>query len=383
MGNLNYILSLPLILLALLDYEDLLRAPRGAWPVVRQCLWQAALAITHPFSLLVYVSLALVGSVLIRPKPAGFRGKVLGPLCVAFVLFLGCWVESMAPSSSEAPAPGGIDWISPKAALQFGALMFTGMQWTNGVDVLALALWGALLAVGVGTATVEWANCRRLSLLPVALLAAATLGFFVLPCRIGNYTGINLRIAPVAYFLLAMVLAQVRFGRWRLWVFVVLCGLCTLDSVARQARLLGGDRGASAAPAADSRKQPHSPASVRSRLRRTRPVLVRSSPPRPQLLSRGARWWIQPLSARRSTQPRALHTGAAATRPGRVHPSGVQLGGSLGGLPILSRARCAGGPCAIPGASLQPARGFRPVDGLRAESCVRRSSGAVEPVVSP
>jgi hypothetical protein len=237
MGNVNYILSLPLLVLALLDYEDLLGSPRGAWPITRQCLWQVALAVTHPFSFLAYVSLAVVTTIVARRHTGEFWRKALAPMCMALILLLGCCLESMVKSSPEAAVPGGMDWISPKAALQFAALMFTGMQWSGGIKAIPLILWGLMAAVVLGAMAAQWRERGPFSLLHGLWVAAAGLGFLVLPCRIGAYTGINLRLAPLLYFLIVLLVAQVRFRSWWLYSFVALAGLCLVASVARQARL--------------------------------------------------------------------------------------------------------------------------------------------------
>jgi hypothetical protein len=237
MGNVNYILSLPLLILALLDYEDLLRSPRGAWPITRQCLWQVALAVTHPFSFLAYVSLAALTTILARRHTGEFWRKVLAPMGLAVILLLGCCFESLVKSSPEAAVPDGMDWISPKAALQFAGLMFTGMQWSGGIHAATLVLWGLMAAVVLGATAAQWREPGSFSLLRGLFVAAACLGFLVLPCRIGAYTGINLRLAPLLYFLIALLVAQVRFrGGWQ-YAFVAVAGLCMVASVARQARL--------------------------------------------------------------------------------------------------------------------------------------------------
>jgi hypothetical protein len=237
LGNANYILSLPLLILALLDYEELLRSPRGAWPMARQCLWQVALAVTHPFSFLAYVSLAVVTTIRARRQAGEFWRKALAPMCLASVLLLGCCLESLVKSAPAAAAPGGMDWISPKTALQFAALMFTGMQWSGGIKAVPLILWVLMASVVLGAMAAQWRERGSVSFHHGLLVAAASLGLLVLPCRIGAYTGINLRLAPLVYFLIALLVARVRFRGWRVYSFVALAGLCLVASVARQARL--------------------------------------------------------------------------------------------------------------------------------------------------
>ena len=68
-------------------------------------------------------------------------------------------------------------------------------------------------------------------------LLSTILGFIILPFRIGTYTFINLRTAAIIYFLIALLVAQMRFRGWWRYSLVGFASLCMIHSVVKQARI--------------------------------------------------------------------------------------------------------------------------------------------------
>jgi hypothetical protein len=237
LGNTNYLLSLPLLILALLDFEDLLAGPLRAWPVLRQFLWQAALLMAHPFTLMAYAGLALVAAFAARNKKEGFKSKVLVMAAGAFLLLAASWIESVAGSAPKVPAGGEIQWFPVQATLEFFALMFNGMQWSRGAQPVPLALWAGVFAIALGTVVARWKEEGALLPRRIILLVPAIAAYFVLPSCAGTFTFINLRVAAIIYFLLALVAADVEFrGGWR-YALAALLALTMADSIVRQQRI--------------------------------------------------------------------------------------------------------------------------------------------------
>jgi hypothetical protein len=238
LGNVNYLLALPLLILILLDYEDFLGGTFGAWPMARHCLWQVALFITHPFIFNVYVSLAVVTAFIVRRRTAEFKVKVLASLSVAILLFVASWVISRVSPSSQFPAAPGIGWLVPTKTLEFFAMMFNGMQRLGTADCVALVSWGSVFIVVLGALSANWRERGNPPLLHLVFLVLTIYGFLILPFRIGAYTYINLRIAAIIYFLIALLLAQVvRFRGWWLYLFIGLLACCMAGSIVKQARI--------------------------------------------------------------------------------------------------------------------------------------------------
>ena len=237
LGNVNYFLALPILILTLLDYEDFLDGTLGAWPIVRHFLWLAALFITHPFTLIVYVPMAVVAAFIARRRTTEFKIKALISLSLAILLLVASWIISNVTTSPEYPAAPGMTWLSLKNTVEFFALMFNGMQGLGHADYVALILWGSVIAVVLGALIANWRERSRLPLLYVVLLISTILGLIILPFRIGSYTYINLRISAIIYFLIALLAAQVRFRGWRLYSLIGLLSLLMLNSAVKQARI--------------------------------------------------------------------------------------------------------------------------------------------------
>ncbi len=282
LGNTNYLLSLPLLFLALMDFEDLLAGPLRAWPALRQFLWQAALFIAHPFTLMAYAGLAIVSAIPVRDKKERFRSKVLLMAAGAILLLAAAWIESVAASAAKVPAGGEILWFPLHATLEFFALMFNGMQWSRGAQPVSLVLWAGVLAIVLGAVIArrkekETTGLSKKSsgegarptndrdstgnsvgrppsadnLLPwrdffdsptvfrrrALMLVPAVIAFFALPSCVGTFTFINLRVAAIIYFLLALMAADVEFRGWWRYALAVLLALTMADSIVRQERI--------------------------------------------------------------------------------------------------------------------------------------------------
>jgi hypothetical protein len=237
LGNVNYLLSLPLLILALMDFEDLLAGPLGAWPVLRQFLWQAALFIAHPFTFLAYICLALVAAIAARDKQPGWTRKVLLMMAGAFLLFAAAWVENAAASLPKLPAAGEIEWLPLKWTWAFFALMFNGMQWSRGAQPVPLVLWAGVFALVLGALIAHWKEPVMLLRRRAVVLIPIIIALCVLPTRIGTFTFVNLRVAAIVYFLLVFLAAELEFRGWRRYALVALLALTMADSILRQARI--------------------------------------------------------------------------------------------------------------------------------------------------
>ncbi len=145
----------------------------------------------------------------------------------------------MGTTPSNPSAHAGNTWMPAAVTFGFFALMFDGMQPLKEASPEALLLWGGVLAIGAAACAIAW-RTRRLSALPVAhvlLLVFTIAAMFVVPFQIGEYSYINVRFAALAYFLVALCAAQIRFPRALACAFVGLIALCLVDSIAKQARI--------------------------------------------------------------------------------------------------------------------------------------------------
>jgi hypothetical protein len=237
LGNTNYLLSLPLLVLALMDFEDLPAGPLRAWPALRQLLWQAVLFVAHPFTFLAYVCLAFLAAFAARDKKEGWAGKLLLLMAGAFLLFAAAWIDSALASVPKAASGAELQWSPLKLTLTFFALMFNGMQWSRGAQPVPLILWGGAFAIVLAAAITHWKESGAALRRRAIVLVPAIIALCALPSCVGTFTFINLRVAALVYFLLALTAAEVEFrGPWR-YALAVLLALIMADSIVRQARI--------------------------------------------------------------------------------------------------------------------------------------------------
>lgn len=230
-GNTNYLYSLPLLVFALLDHEELSKTPLSVWPCCRHFFWQLALFFTHPLTFLLYVSLAGAGAVLSWGKRDEFVRGLIPPI-VGAALFL-LWFTIDNAGGSEGPM-----WWKPfSSTLAWYGYMFTGMRWFDGVDLVSLALWTGITALGLRALFSERGETKGFPVRYLVFFILTTVAVFVLPFGKGPYSYIGTRVAPVSYFFLAILVGRFRFrGAWGS-VFVFLVAGVLMHSLVKQGRV--------------------------------------------------------------------------------------------------------------------------------------------------
>lgn len=238
-GNITYILSLPILMLALLDFEDFLSGAMRAGPVVRHALWQVALVITHPLSFLVFLAMAVIGAIVTRRRTNNAWGKLAATIGTALLVLVAVWLAERGTRLSDVSGLSGVVWLPPAVTLGFFGLMFDGMQPLRDADPETLLLWGGVLAVLLAACVTAW-RTRVPSSFPSRysiFLGLSILGMFALPFQIGDFSYLNVRLAALVYFLVALCAAQMQFNKWLACCMVGLLALCLVDSIAKQARI--------------------------------------------------------------------------------------------------------------------------------------------------
>jgi len=246
-GNIEFFLSVPLLFLALLDLEDLLApgldASGAARPtlrsLLRQAAWQIALFAAHPLTFLAFVAIAAFEILVRRRRIDRPWRRIAVPAGVAALLLAFLALQSSLARGAAIPADPRFGWISPRMSLEYFAMMFTGMLPLDAKVAFDVALWSAAGLILLACAwrqrrSAPGTGCPPVYLLLVALTFAATL---LLPFQKGTFSFINVRIASIVYFLLALVAAHVRISGWTAAGVVLLAATCTLRSNAKQARI--------------------------------------------------------------------------------------------------------------------------------------------------
>ena len=237
LGFLNYFLALPLLFLALLDFDDYIASPLGKWSMCRQLLWMLAVFTTHPLVFDIYVSFAAVAALMARRRSSEFKFKTVAMFGAALLLLAASWLIGKLSPAAESAGTSGMTWLPIRDSVSFFAMMFDGMHDIAKPDFVQLSLWGCVLAVVVGALVAD----KRKAGFPirhVIFLALSILAFVVLPFGIGSFTYINVRIAPIVYFFGALLVAEgVRFRGWWLYLLIALTGLCMVGSAVKQGRI--------------------------------------------------------------------------------------------------------------------------------------------------
>ncbi len=209
LGFANYIISLPILFLALADIGKLADQRCTAGTIARHGVYLALLYLSHPFTILVYTVLAVTSSVCSwrcsRTQSLWFLASAgaMGGIFAAWYLL------KYSPSSAPTASEWVISWWPLAGSLAYYALQFTGMRWTAGPDWLSISLWGfiaMLFVVAWCFSEKDGAAYRR----PVAVFLVSLGGFLALPFWMGYYSYFNLRLAPVSYFALSLLLCRVR-----------------------------------------------------------------------------------------------------------------------------------------------------------------------------
>lgn len=238
-GNLDSVLSLPILVFALLDFESLLAGSMRAGSILKQAGWHVALVITHPLTYLAYLALAVIGAVVTWRRTNQARRKLAATLTTALLVLAAVWLSERGTRLADATGLSGTAWLPPAATLGFFGLMFDGMQPLKHAEPKALISWGAVLAVLLAACVAAW-RTRATSSLPIRYaiyLGLAFLGMLALPFQIGDFSYLNLRLAGMVYFLVALCAAYLPFNKWLAGCLIGLLASCLVDSISKQARI--------------------------------------------------------------------------------------------------------------------------------------------------
>jgi hypothetical protein len=233
-GNINYCYSLPLVILALHDQRRLSEEPVRVAFVVRHLVVLTAIVVTHLFSGLVCLLLTALQAGCDWRKPNRLRRAAISPLACG-ILLAACLIFNRLAGSAPLINPGANPvWNPLSESLGYYLCMFTGLQWHNGISFTTVLPW-----LGIGACVIMAVRNRFAGVSPCLwlLLSVPVVGLIVAPFRWGDYTYLNLRLAPLSYCLVVLLLAQLRFHRWQSAVLVALTAVLLLQAVAKQRRI--------------------------------------------------------------------------------------------------------------------------------------------------
>lgn len=232
MGFTNFLLSVPLLALAVLDHQRLACGPPTALALFRQAVFILLLWTCHPYTVLVYICLTGANALLPEINAPRCSAAFVPPLATA-ALFLTWYVAVLPGNQGKMP----LLWWPWQETLRYYLLMFTGMRWTAGIHWPTLALWGAALALVLAGAV---QSCRERVIFPrrTALVwALVTGGFMTLPFWAGQYSYFNLRLAPISYLFAAILAGYCTISRRAGLCLTALAALLIAQSAIMQAAI--------------------------------------------------------------------------------------------------------------------------------------------------
>jgi len=234
LGYMNYLLSLPLLLLALMDQKNLIKGQGSFRPLLINFLWMTALFFTHPFTFLVYIFLSFINITLYCREPNDYKWII--PHILLAILLFSVWFFTANPVEvSTFPSKAkGLFWIPFNESFVYYLYIFTGMLWYDGPDRTLIYLWSALAALIVLS---SFGHKKRDCDYPFeyfVFFAIITIAIFLLPFAKWVFTYINLRLTAVSYFFLALAAGRVNFRGISKVVFIVILSTIMIHSVVKQ-----------------------------------------------------------------------------------------------------------------------------------------------------
>ena len=221
-GFLNYLFALPLVMLALQELRLSATQHFGWARLVLHAALLLCVVWFHPLCLYVYALLAGVELAFTRDSVTPWSQRVLPALVVLAGLAL--WqVQAYRDVQKQ------VWWAPIDDSLRYLSLLLTGMRaqppWAAVHGLCFLVLVGALLTGGA------WRALDRRDLLQALALALA---YLIVAFRIGSYTYVSWRLAPLLGLMLAAVFARAALSRRASLVVVTACALLTLDAALLQ-----------------------------------------------------------------------------------------------------------------------------------------------------
>ena len=232
-GFLNFTLSIPVLLIALLHLESMTSGRNHRLRFLAHLLLLFCLLLLHPYTLLVYIALAAASVVLLvrtRQQLILIASCVFVALCL-YLVWQG--IEKQSAIKSLSIAAMNFRWWSLDWNLDFLALPFVGMRLDADRESWLAITWITLmLVVLIGAWRGRGFAPFRYYFLVLGCLALA--GYFLLPFSVFTpirYTYFSVRLFPIALFLMVAFLATLHLGRASGRILGGLSVLLTLNSI--------------------------------------------------------------------------------------------------------------------------------------------------------
>jgi len=235
MGFVNYLISIPLLFLALLVHEKLVKQGGNAGTIISYLALLIVLFLSHPYTILVFIILSFIISLFSSVTKKQLVIGLAGPLLIV-LLFTLWYVNMFGISPAQRPGAFNIRWLPAPDVVAYFLLPFAGMRITSSPNIMLLLAWSMIAMLFVFAWRKQKSSIRLRSPLLIMLLLSIA-GYAILPFWLGDYSYFNLRMSIVCYFLLALTLGGIQLGKWSGYVFVILVCLIMLMTIRTQMAL--------------------------------------------------------------------------------------------------------------------------------------------------
>lgn len=229
MGFENYLISIPILYLCFEHLDRFAERKISAKSITIHSLLLVFLFAAHPYTLLVYIVFGLATASIRLPDRKAFW-RAIAPATILCAIFI---VWYLILSTKVDPARFGkfeLWWWAAWGTFDYYLLPFTGMRITDGVNWIVMTAWILLFTVLL-FGGIQGKESFSLPVKEVRLFLLTLIGYFGFPFWAGYYSYFNLRLAPISYILLCIILSRIPLKRSQGIILTVLAGFLVVSSL--------------------------------------------------------------------------------------------------------------------------------------------------------
>jgi hypothetical protein len=229
LGFENYLISIPILFLCVEHLDRFADRKTSAKSIAIHILLLFFLFAAHPYALLVYIVFCLATASIRLPNRGAFW-RAIAPAAILCFIFIAWYLHLSAKLDPVRYANYWLNWWPMRGTIVYYLLPFTGMRITEGVNWIVMTTWILLFAVIL----VEGIQGKEPFSLPVKeerLLLLTLIGYLGLPFWAGYYSYFNVRLAPISYILLCIIISRIPLKRSRGIILTVLAAFLVVSSL--------------------------------------------------------------------------------------------------------------------------------------------------------
>ena len=229
MGFENYLISIPILFLCIEHLDRFADRKISSKSITIHSLLLFSLFAAHPYTLLVYIVFCLTTASIRLPDREAFW-RAVAPATILCAIFIAWYLNFSTKLNPASYDNYGLGWWTLKGTLLYYLLPFTGMRITEGVNWMVMTTWTLLFAV-ILFEGIQRKERFSLPVKEVRLFLLTLIGYIGLPFGAGYSSYFNLRLAPISYVLLCMILSRIPLKRSQGIILTVLAAFLVVSSL--------------------------------------------------------------------------------------------------------------------------------------------------------